>query len=57
MPACMQEPLQRCGPGDHVNVAFPGWLEVQKQLRAAYTPVFRQIVYTGFHRQVTYPMS
>ena len=39
------------------NVAFPGWLEVQKQLRAAYTPVFRQIVYTGFHRQVTYPMS
>lgn len=34
------------------NVAFPGWLEVQKQLRAAYTPLFRQIVYTGFHRQV-----
>ena len=37
------------------NVAFPGWLEVQKQLRAAYTPLFRQIVYTGFHHQVTCP--
>ena len=34
------------------NVAFPGWLEVHKQLRAAYRPLFRQIVYTGFHRQV-----
>ena len=36
------------------NVAFPGWLEVHKQLKAAYTPLFRQIVYTGFHRQVFY---
>ena len=34
------------------NVAFPGWLDVQKQLRAAYAPLFRQIIYTGFHRQV-----
>ena len=37
------------------NVAYPGWLGVHKQLRAAYTPLFRQIVYTGFHRQVTDP--
>ena len=36
------------------NVAFPGWLEVHKQIRAAYTPLFRQIVYTGFHRQVCF---
>ncbi len=35
------------------NVAFPGWLEVQKQLRAAYIPLFRNIVYTGFHHQVS----
>ncbi len=34
------------------NVAFPGWLEVHKQIRAVYKPLFRQIVYTGFHRQV-----
>ena len=35
------------------NVAFPGWLDVHKQVRAAYRPLFRQIIYTGFHRQVT----
>ncbi len=34
------------------NVAFPGWLEVHKQISAAYKPLFRQIVYTGFHLQV-----
>ncbi len=35
------------------NMAFPGWLEVQKQLRVAYIPLFRNIVYTGFHHQVS----
>ena len=37
------------------NVAFPGWLDVHKQISAAYKPLFRQIVYTGFHRQVNCP--
>ena len=37
------------------NVAFPGWLEVHKQVSAAYKPLFRQIVYTGFHLQVACP--
>lgn len=39
------------------NVAFSGWLEVHEQLSAAYKPLFRQIVYTGFHRQVYWPLE
>lgn len=36
------------------NAVFPGWLAVQKQLSQAYTPIFRQIVWTGFHLQVPF---
>ena len=31
---------------------FNGWLEVHERLKKAYTPLFRQIVYTGFMLQV-----
>ena len=31
---------------------FNGWLEVHERLKKAYTPLFRQIIYTGFMLQV-----
>jgi len=37
--------------------AFNGWLEVHERLKKAYTPLFRQIVFTGFMLQVRIPSS
>ncbi|CAL5222166.1 g4491 [Coccomyxa viridis] len=34
---------------------FNGWLEVHERLKKAYTPLFRQIVYTGFMLQPEFP--